>query len=233
MKSFLAVLLISHIAAGTIALLTGLIPMLAQKGGKLHNRAGLVYVWCMIYVAGSAMLLCLLQEFKLFRMFLAGIAVFSFYLSFTGWRAVLQKRAKIGPAQTDKWITYGTIIVSLAMTGFGGWLLYRNGPAFMAIIFTFFGILTFTFSRRDFVQLNKPQAKMQRETAPWLFQHFTRMSGSYIATFTAFLVNNMYRMIPANTPDWIQTTGWIAPSLIGSVLIYRTVVYYRKKFNMA
>jgi uncharacterized membrane protein len=228
MKPFITALLISHVAAGTIALLVGLVPMLAKKGGKLHNRAGLVYVWCMIYVAASAMLLCVLQEFKLFRLFLAGIAVFSFYLSFTGWRAVLQKRAKTGPMLTDKLITYGTMVVSVGMIGFGAWLLYLNGPVPLAVIFTFFGGLTFNFARRDFVQFNKPQAKMH-----WFFLHFTRMAGSYIAAFTAFLVNNMYRMVPANSPDWVEIMGWIAPSIIGTVLITRTVIAYRRKFQLA
>ncbi len=225
MKSVLTALLVSHIAAGTLALLVGLVPMLAQKGGKLHNRAGLAYVWCMIYVAGSAMLLCGLQEFKMFRLFLAGIAVFSFYLSFTGWRAVLQKRAKTGPTQTDRWIAYGTMAVSIGMTGFGGWLLYINGPLFLPVVFTFFGGLTFIFARRDLMSFDKPEAKMF-----WFFQHFTRMAGSYIAAFTAFLVNNLARIIPVTAPDWFTTTGWIAPSLIGTVLIFKTVAYYRKKF---
>ena len=225
MKPFLTALLVSHIAAGAIALVAGLVPTLAKKGGKLHNRAGLIYVWCMIFVAGSAMLLCVLQEFKMFRLFLAGIAVFSFYLSFTGWRAILQKRTKTGPTRPDRWITYGTMAVSVSMTGFGGWLLYVNGPQFLPVVFTFFGGLTFIFAWRDLTSFDKPQLKMH-----WFFQHFTRMSGSYIATFTAFEVNNLARIIPATAPDWFTTVGWVAPSLIGTVLISRTVNYYRKKF---
>ena len=228
MKPFLTALLISHVAAGTIALVAGLVPMLAKKGGKLHNRAGLVYVWCMIFVAGSAILLCGLQAFKMFRLFLAGIAVLSFYLSFTGWRAVLQKRAKTGPTQTDRWIAYGTVAVSVGMAGFGGWLLYVNGPQFLPVVFTFFGGLTFTFARRDLTSFDKPQLKMH-----WFFQHFTRMSGSYIATFTAFEVNNLARIIPATAPDWVTTIGWITPSLIGTLLIFKTVAFYRKKFKVA
>jgi uncharacterized membrane protein len=64
--------------------------MFSKKGGKLHNRSGLLYVYCMITVAVTALLLCGLQPFKMMRLFLTGIAVFSFYLCFTGWRATSQ-----------------------------------------------------------------------------------------------------------------------------------------------
>lgn len=92
MKTVILSLLILHIATGITALLVGLIPMIAKKGGRLHNRVGLIYVYCMIAVAVSALLLCVLQPFKMMRLFLTGIAVFSFYLSMTGWRATKQKK---------------------------------------------------------------------------------------------------------------------------------------------
>lgn len=78
MKTLILTLLITHIAAGFTALLVGLIPMFFEKGNRLHKRAGLIYVYCMIVVAATAMLLCVLQPFKMMRLFLAGIAVFSF-----------------------------------------------------------------------------------------------------------------------------------------------------------
>ena len=78
MKTLITALLISHVAAGTIALLIGLVPMFSKKGSQLHNRTGRVYVWCMTYVAATAVLLFIVQPFTIFRLFLAGVAVFSF-----------------------------------------------------------------------------------------------------------------------------------------------------------
>ncbi|RYF51989.1 MAG: DUF2306 domain-containing protein, partial [Cytophagaceae bacterium] len=78
MKTIINALLILHIAVGTIALFIGLVPMFSKKGSALHNRTGLVYVWCMIIIAITALLLCGLQPFKMMRVFLTGIAVFSF-----------------------------------------------------------------------------------------------------------------------------------------------------------
>ncbi|RIV22261.1 DUF2306 domain-containing protein [Fibrisoma montanum] len=226
MKTLLTILLITHIATGFTALLVGLIPMFSHKGGKLHNRAGRIYVYCMITVAITALLLCVLQPFKMMRLFLTGIAVLSFYLSMTGWRATKQKKS--GPTAFDRGLSYVTILVSSAMAGFGVYLLMQNGMgSFFAVVFTFFGILTGVFAVKDAREFDKPSPKLH-----WFFQHFTRMGGSYIATFTAALVTNMARILPPDAPEWASMIGWIAPSIIGGMLIGRTVRYYIAKFSL-
>ncbi|WP_041952360.1 DUF2306 domain-containing protein [Spirosoma spitsbergense] len=224
MKTLILSLLITHIATGFTALVVGLIPMIFEKGGRLHKRAGLIYVYCMIIVAVTALLLCGLQPFKMLRLFLTGIAVFSFYLCMTGWRATKQKKS--GPTRADKALTFVTLFVSLAMIGFGVYLLAINGASFLPIVFTFFGVLTLVFAGRDIQFMTKPTEKMH-----WFFQHFTRMGGSYIATFTAALVTNIGRVLPATAPEWTYTMSWIIPSVVGGMLIGRTVRYYRQKFN--
>lgn len=226
MKTLLLAFLITHIATGFTALVVGLIPMFSRKGSPLHNRTGRIYVYCMITVAVTALLLCGLQPFRMMRLFLAGIAVFSFYLSMTGWRATKQK--KTGPTLIDKVLTFVTLLVSLAMISFGLYLLVSYGLQFLPIVFTFFGVLTLTFAGRDVRLMNKPTEKMH-----WFFQHFTRMGGSYIATFTAALVTNIGRILPSDAPEWVTTTSWIAPSLIGGLLISQTVRFYKQKFSTA
>lgn len=225
MKTLLLILLITHISTGFTALIVGLVPMLFAKGSRLHKRAGLVYVYCMVIVAITALLLCGLQPFRMFRLFLAGIAVFSFYLCITGWRATKQKNT--GPTSADKGLTFLTVLVSIAMISFGIYLLVLNGPVFMPIVFTFFGVLTLVFAARDVQFMRHPTPKMH-----WFFQHFTRMGGSYIATFTAALVTNIGRVLPADAPEWSQTASWILPSVIGGALISRTVRYYRAKLKL-
>ena len=223
MKTLLTLLLLTHIAAGFTALVVGLIPMFVQKGGRLHNRAGLVYVYCMITVAVTALLLCGLQPFKMMRLFLTGIAVFSFYMCFTGWRAT---KAKNGQQTTfDTLLTDGTLLVGVAMVLFGTYLLVQNGASFLPIVFTFFGVLTSQFAWQDNRKARQPALQMG-----WYFQHFVRMGGSYIATFTAAAVTNAPRLMPANAPEWTTTLIWIAPSVLGGLLIGRTIRYYKQKF---
>ncbi|MEZ0541487.1 DUF2306 domain-containing protein [Fibrella arboris] len=223
MKTLLTLLLLTHIATGFTALLVGLIPMFAQKGSRLHNRAGLVYVYCMITVAITALLLCGLQPFKMMRLFLTGIAVFSFYLCFTGWRATKNKKGQ--PTTLDNALTYGTLLVGAAMVGFGMYLIALNGLTFLPIVFTFFGALTARFAWKDYQKSQQPVLKMA-----WYFQHFVRMGGSYIATFTAAAVTNVPRLLPTDAPEWTSTLIWIAPSVAGGLLIGRTVRYYKQKF---
>ncbi|AQG82686.1 DUF2306 domain-containing protein [Spirosoma montaniterrae] len=230
MNTLLTILLITHIATGFTALLVGLIPMFATKGSQLHNRAGLVFVYCMIAVTLTALLLCVLQPFKMMRLFLTGIAVFSFYLSMTGWRATKQKNGQV--AAFDHWLTYITLAVSAGMIGFGVYLLVLNGPVFLPIVFTFFGFLTLRFAVEDYRKQRRPAQKMHRRVAPWYFQHFTRMGGAYIASFTAALVTNIGRVLPDDAPDWVGTVAWIAPSILGGLIIGRTVRYYLTKFKL-
>lgn len=226
MKTLITSLLITHVATGCIALLVGLIPMFAQKGNRLHKRAGLIFVYCMITVAITAGLLCALQPFKMMRLFLAGIAVFSFYLTMTGWRATKQKTA--GPTVADRGLTYVTLAVSTAMIGFGVYLLMINGASFLPIVFTFFGVLTGVFAQKDARRFGRPTEKMS-----WFFQHLTRMGGAYIATFTAALVTNLGRMLPPDAPEWIATACWITPSIVGGMLIGRTVRHYIIKLKLS
>lgn len=220
----LLILLITHISAGFIALIVGLIPMLLAKGSWLHKRSGIIFVYCMMIVAATAILLCALQPFKMMRLFLTGIAIFSFYLTMTGWRATKQKTT--GPIAADKTLTFITLAVSLAMIGFGIYLLVQNGLLFLPVLFTFFGVLTMVFAARDIQFMRQPTEKMH-----WLFQHFTRMGGAYIATFTAALVTNIDRILPANLPEWTGTMAWILPTVIGGAIIVRTVKYYKIKFE--
>lgn len=226
MNTVVTSLLITHVATGCLALLVGLIPMFSQKGNSLHKRAGMVFVYCMIIVAITALLLCVLQPFKMMRLFLTGIAVFSFYLTMTGWRATRQKTS--GPTAADRLLAYATLVVSAAMVGFGIYLLVLNGVSFFPVLFTFFGVLTGVFARKDATLYGKPVEKLH-----WFFQHITRMGGAYIATFTAALVTNMGRLVPSDVPDWVLTQGWIAPSVVGGMLIGRTVRYYVIKMKVA
>lgn len=223
MKTLLLCLLVTHVSCGFTALMTGLMPMLWPKGSPVHRRAGRIYVYCIMVVVITALLLCVLQPFKLLRLFLVGIAVLNFYLCWTGWRTTRRKRSS--PERVDWQLTYLTLTISVAMLAMGLYLLLTQ-PSVFAILFTIFGFLTFKNAWYDvglFRQL--PEKKH------WFYHHITRMSGSYIGTFTAFLVNNLNRMLPKGSPAWVDLLGWLAPTLIGSLLIAYTVRSYKQKFK--
>lgn len=209
----------AHIAAGTLALLVGLIPMLGRKGGPLHVRAGRVYVYSMMLVAATAVVLCLLQPLTVGRLFLTSVAVLSFYLSFSGWRAARRHSATL--PLPDAVLAGFSALVGLAMVATGLW----RG----VVLFAFIGGLICIFAGLDTWRALCPAPA----TAPtaWLFRHFTRMGGSYISAFTAFIVVNVGRWIPETAPAWAGLVGWIAPTIIGTALIVSTARRYRARLS--
>ena len=99
-------LIYSHVFAGASVLLSGLVAMLAPKGGRGHRMAGQLYFWGMFWIFASALLLIGMVRFNIF---LLVMGVFSFYLTFSGYR-VLKRKA---PGQQG-WIDWGAAIFAIA-----------------------------------------------------------------------------------------------------------------------
>ena len=53
-----------------------------------------------------------------------------------------------------------------------------------------------------------------------------RMAGSYIGLFTALMVQQVGPRMPGSV-SWIV---WVAPSVIGTILLTRWIAAYRRKF---
>ncbi|UYZ63659.1 DUF2306 domain-containing protein [Hymenobacter weizhouensis] len=200
-----------HIAAGSIALLAGLVPILGRKGGRWHVRAGRLYTACMGVVAATAVALSAVQPLTQGRLFLAGVAVLSFYLGFTGWRAA--RRHSAAPTTLDKALAAGALVVGVVMIS--------AGLRLPAILSAFFGGILCLFAGLDTWQA--VSFRFAAPPHPWMLRHFTRLGGSYISATTAFIVVNLGRWLPADSPAWLGLAGWLLPTFIGSYLIARTV----------
>jgi uncharacterized membrane protein len=74
-KSLLGV----HIAAGSTAFLMAPLALASAKGGKAHRRWGKIYFWAMAVVGSTALVLAVYRPI----LFLALVAVFSFYAAFS------------------------------------------------------------------------------------------------------------------------------------------------------
>ena len=212
---------LSHIGAGGVALFAGLIPIVGRKGGRWHIGAGRVYVAAMIVVALTALVLTALLPLTGSRLFLTGIAIFSFYLSFSGWRTARRRTAQL--ARPDVALAVFTLLIGVLMIGAG---IY-----WQAILFAFFGGLTSLFAGQDLRTTFGPTPSGRPE--PFIFRHISRMGGSYIATVTAFLVVNLGRWLPAAAPAWLGTAGWIAPTVVGTLFIVRAIRTRRAKLKIA
>ena len=208
---FKAVLII-HILFGGVALFVAPAAMLTRKGGLWHRRWGKIFFWAITAVALTAVVLSLIRSGLFFLL----VAVFSFYLAFTGYRILYRKTPQQRPGKVDWTAASAMLLGSLALIGYGVYLMLTSSFGIVAIVFGVIGFLFGLSDVRDF--LHPPTEKMA-----WWYSHMTRMLAAYIATVTAFSVVN-FKFLPP-VPRWLWAT------VVGTVVIVVWTRYYRKKFN--
>ena len=216
MDALIAGVRLIHIAAGMLALGVAPVAMLTVKGGSTHRRWGKVYFWTMALVALTAVALALWRPV----VFLALLAVFSFYSAFSGYRVLSRKRPDKGQRATAlDWTAAGvTLAASAALVVLG---LLRPGPAWerVGVVPVVFGVLGMALAGVDLAKFVRPPAHRNA----WWFAHMSGMLGSYIATVTAFSVVN-FGFLPT-------AARWLWPTVIGTPLIALWVTYYRLRFR--
>ena len=92
-------LLVVHIACGFGSFLLAPVALATAKGGKQHKRWGMVYLWAMGGVAATALPMALYRPV----LFLAMVAVFSFYAAFSGYRVLKLKDLPRGREVRSRW----------------------------------------------------------------------------------------------------------------------------------
>ena len=94
-----------HWVAGGVALLVAPLAMAVRKGGRWHRRWGKAFVYAMAIVCVTAIAISIPKDNYL----MALVAVFSFHLTATGWRALYLKKLHKGqrPTAVD-WLLHGT-----------------------------------------------------------------------------------------------------------------------------
>ncbi len=213
MKVFLAV----HITAGATSFLLAPVALATAKGGKAHRFWGMVYLWAMGTVAATALPMALYRPV----LFLALVAVFSFYSAFSGYRVTkLKQLARGGSAQPIDWVAgMATFCSSAALAGFGAFrpAVVQN-MGIVAVVFGFLGMRLAVAELYTFVR--KPKEKMF-----WWYTHLGNMIGSYIAAWTAFSVVTLPRLFPH-----AGFLLWLWPTAIGVPAIILTISYYKRKF---
>ena len=211
-KAFLGV----HIAAGASSFMLAPVAIVTAKGGKQHKRWGMVYLWSMGVVAATALPMAIFRPV----LFLALVAVFSFYLAFSSYRVLrLKDLSRGGSAKAIDWIAAAVTFCSSA------WLAWLGAfhPAsiqvigIVGVIFGFIGMRAAIGQMWMFVR--KPKEKMF-----WWFGHLEGFLGSYIAAWSAFSV---VTLTPVLGNHWYV---WLWPTIVGVPGIVLTTAYYKRKF---
>ena len=201
----MGILLPIHIAAGSVALLSAASALLTEKGKKFHVLIGKAYFWSMVIIFLTALPMSIITgNVSLFL-----IAIFSFYLAFSGVRFAKNRTGV--PTRLD------LIAVNfMFLSGVGMWILaiiffIDNNSQFITL--TVFGFLALFLGYGDF-QTFKDQIAIGKER---IAKHLTNMMGATIAVVTAVLVVN-----PPTNPEWVW---WILPT----VLITPVIFWWNKK----
>jgi uncharacterized membrane protein len=222
MELFASLLVKSHILAGASLLLNGFLAYLLRKGGKGHRLVGLIYFWSMAWIFISAILLI---SFVRFNFFLLVIGVFSFYLSFSGYRVI--KRKKAGQETLIDWsAAIITMIAGIAIVVYGSLGYFRSGQIGpFVILCLFFGVFTFLTALAD-VRIFQQQEFQQKKW--WMKHHLRAMSGSYIAGITAFSVQMGSRYLLHWDLNWLL---WVLPAIIGFPIVRMLRKRYQARYG--
>src|ERR1035441_1386034 len=172
-------LLTLHIAAGSGAFVLAPLALVTAKGGDAHRRWGKIYFWCMAIVASSALVMAVYRPI----LFLALVAIFSFYAAFSAYRVLGQKAAWKGVpvVRTLDWIAaIFCFAASLALAVLGAIRpeLVQN----LRIPAIVFGVVGMLISGKSMWRFTHPPS----EKMFWWYAHLQGMIGSYIAAWTAF-----------------------------------------------
>ena len=203
--------LYAHIVAGSTALLTGLLALWVKKKRGLHSKTGLVFHYAMIAVSISAFVMAVMHM----NYFLFVVAIFSFYLTFTGDRSILFMRNLAQPNYLDRSVMILSGVLMLLLTAKFLSSTTINILGFSTVILVFDAILV-RMIISDFSFLRKKNSPTKND---FLIRHITRMIPAYIATTTAFLVVNIHYKYPVFI--------WLAPT----VLFIPVLIYHIKKYK--
>ena len=211
-------LLAVHIAAGTLCLVLAPLVLAVTKGGRRHRRWGMVYFWSMGALAATALPMALFRPV----LFLALIAVLSFYLTFSGYRVLRLKNLATGGAATplDWAAAILTFTVCACLVGFG--LLRPAWVQNLSVVSIVLGTLGLRATAMDLYRFAfKPKQPMF-----WLYAHLEKFIGSYIAVWTAFSTVSLGQIF--------QHAGlaiWLWPTIVGVPAMLATTMYYRFKLS--
>ncbi len=210
-------LLAAHIAAGFGSFLLAPVALATVKGGKQHRRWGMVYLWSMGIVAATALPMSLYRPV----LFLALVALFSFYAAFAGYRVLkLKNLPRGGSAKPVDWIaaifTFTSSLLLALLGAFKPAVLHGNGM--VAVVFGILGM------RLAYVQIKSFVVK-PADPRFWMYTHLGYFIGSYIAAWSAFSVVTLTRYLGDH---WYI---WLWPSMVGVPAIVLTTAYYRHKYG--
>lgn len=200
-------LLIIHIISGCIAVFSSLVALSTSKGKKIHRLMGRYFFYSMTGIFFTAIPMSIIIHSS----FLFCIAIFSYYLAWTGWRYAL--RRELPASKLDILISLIMLSVSFIMVVIAIW---NWEPSYHSIVLLVFGIIGGRFSINDLLLFRHSEYPQYER----IIRHVGGMIGATIAVFTAVLVVNV-----SIKQEWVL---WFIPTLFFLPFIIYWVIRIKK-----
>jgi uncharacterized membrane protein len=209
--------LLIHIFAAVVGLLSGALAMLFRKGSGLHGAAGTVFFVSMLTMSASAVYVATFERPIAINV-VAGLL--TFYLVATAWWAARHREGKIG--FFDIGALLFVLIVGVLSFSFGA---EGKKDGIPAGVFFFFGIIAFGCALTDIRMLKRGGLIGTQRIA----RHLWRMSSALLIALMSFVPGNA-RLLS----DSVRQSGLVyLPHflLIGAMIYWRVRVRRRKHQN--
>jgi uncharacterized membrane protein len=215
--------LIVHISAGGVALLTGALALWSIKGGRLHRKAGIIFVYAMLVMAAIGMYMAATRNLGPAVNIPAGVTVT--YLVVTALTTV--RPPSMWSRRLDRIGTLLALLVGIGSNGLGVMVAtsptgkLQGIPAFPFFMFGTFGLLALTGDirmRRRIANGGPAFAGKQR-----IARHLWRMGAAmWIATMSFFV--GQAKVFPKE----VRSSGVLAIPVLAVTV---TVIYYVWKYR--
>ncbi len=202
-------LVILHIAAGTVALVTYWSAALARKGSPLHVRSGRVFWKSMVVICVTAVPM---SVFFFVRgqpgagTFLGYLVIITASAMWVGLRAIRLKQDQAaflgGP--------YRGVAVTNLLAGFA---VLATGVYSGNLLFSGFSIIGIVVGGGMLRKFSKPGASRNW----WMPEHYGAMLGCGVATHVAFLAIGLDRLVALagwHMPPDFKLVAWAAPVVV-------------------
>lgn len=221
----LKTLLAIHVAGGSVALASMLIPLFSKKGGSIHRKAGWVFVGGMTIVSLTAFILAGARALTDPSPRGRQAGVFLFYVALlTGAGVSAGIRVLRAKTRTEAHRSWWDVGVAVALTA-GSLATLGYGLAMRQALFAAFSIIGIVNGASQLHYWLRPPTHHMH----WWFQHMGAMLGSCIAATTAFLVVNAGRL----GADTFSLAVWLSPTVVGVPTIVLWTRHYQQRFGPA
>jgi uncharacterized membrane protein len=208
-----------HIAAGLIAIASGAVALIAFKGGGLHRKSGMVFVYSMTVLTISAAFIAAFLRLNRGNV-IAGLL--TFYLVVTGLLSL--RRAGPDRRRGDMIAMLGGLATALLSFGFGiygmtvshGMVDQYPAPAFF--VFGMVGVLVAAQDRKMIAARDLPRAAL-------LKRHLGRMSGAMLVATGSFFMGQPQVFV--GTP--LESVGL---RVLPVVAVMAAMVYWRSRITV-